>query len=532
VKDGFNHILPKWRDVKFGCFAILKGIPMAWSFKCTAIALFTLTFAVLGASFLPAAEQSAQTAWTANQSMRLYFEALAKIKTHALIQPDEQEIVRQSIKAYLRSIDPYSDYLTPDEFSAFTNAQQSQYVGLGMEIEKNAQGHVICFPYPLSPALKAGVAPGARLLAVEGLDVAAKALPAIGAMLLGQEGEKATLTIQNPASKPETLQIRRAPIATTSVVMETHGNLPLIKIISFRSDTLRKLAELLNGLSPSQPIVIDLRDNPGGDLYGSIDCAKMFLKKNQTVIQIQKPAGTESYQTEHNGRNLASPLYLWHNGHTASAAEVFCAALTQNQRAVSIGQQTYGKGTTQEIIKLSDGSAMIVTSGYLVAPNGLPYHEKGLAPDHPLTGAAAATKDFLAKVNELLGIRQKAALLPKPKMPLANTSQQSPKFVGGAPLPQLDIAVPAPDRHFICFDKAFESENAAESWAITLRYAYDRMNNQFLAQKGDRQYYICLGPYRSRQLALQKGRTMTQLTGLAVFSEKIKSAGDEGSLGQ
>jgi carboxyl-terminal processing protease len=470
-----------------------------------------------------ALEPSSQTAWTANQSMLLFFEALAKIKTHALTQPSEQEIVRQSIKGYLRSLDPYSDYLTSNEYTAFANAQQSKYIGLGMDIEKNAQGQLECYPYPQSPAEKAGIVRGAILHAIGGIDLSNMALPAIGAMLLGQEGTEVALTLQNPNQPIETLRLKRQSIRTHSVVLETLENLFVIKIVYFRADTLRKLTAILNRLPASEPIVIDLRDNPGGDLYRGIDCAMLFLERDQTIVEVQKAGGTKVFKSTDTGRNTASPLYLWQNEHTASAAEVFGAALTQNQRAVSIGKKTYGKGTTQDVIKLSDGSAMIITSAFLATPNGMRYHKKGLIPTYPLTAAAPTTKDYLAMVKSLISHAQNSSSLQKGGRPLAVNTNPAPEPVSKTALPQLEISVPPPDQHYICFDKKFESESGAESWAATLRYSYDHMDNQFLAQKGVHNYYICLGPYRSQHQAEQKGRAVTKITGLPVFNEVLKN---------
>ncbi len=348
------------------------------------------------------AQNPDQADWTSDQAMRLYFEAFTHIKKKALSQPTAQSIVHESLKAYLQHIDPYAEFLAPDEYQAFKRSQKSDYVGVGMRIERDASGQIRCYPFSQGPAAKAGVASGDILKAIGGFDIGAKSLFAIGAMIGGQAGTPVVLILQAPDGELKTISITREEMSWDSVQALKIDHLEVVKIDFFRSGAQRELKHLIANPKHSQPLIFDLRGNGGGDLNEAIDCAMLFLKKNQKIVDIQKPHATQSYQSFGDTVNADDPVYIWQDQRTASAAEVFIAALTQNHRALSIGQPTYGKGTTQDIIELSDGSAMFLTTGYLYPPDGKSYHQKGLAPDYPLDASDPLTKDFVSQTKRLI----------------------------------------------------------------------------------------------------------------------------------
>jgi len=369
--------------------------------KMTAIFLFILLVLALPAT-LQAFDKPAKTGWTYDNDMLLYFEAFTKIKQNALKQPTGREIVHESLKAYLHSIDPYTDFLNPDEYKAFKRSQKSNYVGIGMRIQKDLNGQIKCLPFPGSPAEKAGVARGDILKAIDGIDIAKKSLFGIGAMIGGKKGTQVVIILQAPDGALKTVSAKRQAVSSDSVQEHKFGNLKAVKIILFRSSTQRELKYFITQAQTSKPIVIDLRGNTGGDLNSAIDCAMLFLAKDKKIVDIKKKTSVKSYLSFGNTAKSTLPVYIWQDKDTASAAEVFIAALTQNKRALSIGQTTYGKGTTQDIIELSDGSAMFLTTGYLHTPNGDRYHNKGLKPNYRLDQAAPGTDHFLSQTQKLI----------------------------------------------------------------------------------------------------------------------------------
>jgi C-terminal processing protease CtpA/Prc len=234
-----------------------------------------------------------------------------------------------------------------------------------------------------------------------------------------------------------------------------------------------------------------MRGNPGGVLSSAIDAAKLFLPPGQTIVSIQTQNNLEVHRQEFDTPYLTVPLYLWHDAHTASAAEVFIAALIQNKRAVSIGNKTFGKGIVQDVIELTDGSALYLTTGRLQTPDGTLYHARGLEPTYPLE-TPAKSEEYLAKVTTLRSQERSAALEMKAALP-------------ERPAPSAQR--PSPHGYLLCFDKDFATKQAAEIWASKVPVSPEEKisHYQLKRQKTDGIYYMaCMGVYSSKNLADKK----------------------------
>jgi carboxyl-terminal processing protease len=361
--------------------------------------------------------------WTANTSMLLYFEAITAIRKNALQPLTSQHIVRDSLKAYVRGLDPFSDYLSPEEYATFRRLQQSHYAGVGMDISQDHSGHIVCLPYPDSPAAKAGIAAGDILEAIDGRSIVGQSVPAVGTQIRGQEGTAVQLRVANKEGVAQTITVIRAAVQAQSVLLERRAAFPIVRILSFTNRTPRELQETLRALPRSQAVVLDLRGNPGGSLYDAIDAAMLFLANGKKVVSIKTQDGLKDYYRDRRAAPLTVPLYLWQDAWTASAAEVFLAALHNDERAVSIGTKTFGKGTVQQMLPLADGSALYLTTGYLQTPDGSVYHERGLEPTYPLAMTAAQTRDYVAKTTALLSQQETTRLAP-PGLPTQSGQAQ------------------------------------------------------------------------------------------------------------
>lgn len=340
-----------------------------------------------------------------NKDLVIFWEAISRIQENALfLDPDTPEhiIFWDSLKAYLSINDPFADYLTRDEFSDTRQFQEEQYVGIGMEILKDTQGQVICFPYPGSPAEKMGIRAGDHLLNINGTPVSAKPLFTVASMVKGCKGPSINLIVKSLSETEKEVAVPCRQIQIRSVKKERLQNLTVIQILAFTKTTALTLENIFSHWKKRDPVVIDLRGNWGGDLQAAMDSAELFLEKGQIIASIVAREKSTTYESNTKALNLAYPLFLWQDAATASAAEVFIAALTENQKAVSIGRATFGKGTTQDIIELSDGSALILTTGQLKTPNGHVYQGHGLNPMYPLIKDSENTDAFLSKVNELM----------------------------------------------------------------------------------------------------------------------------------
>jgi carboxyl-terminal processing protease len=348
-----------------------------------------------------------------DKDILLYLEAITHIKEKASsLSPDTSRarIVEQSLRAYLSHQELCCDYLTRDEFRRFKESLNESYVGIGMEIKQDRDGRIICLPQPESPAARAGIAPGDQLRSIGGVSVEGKSIFAVAAMARGKPGSQVIFTIATKGGAEKQVKLTRSAVALQSVSMRVVDRNPVIGVSHFTRDTSAKLREVLQRWERGVPIIIDLRGNGGGDLHAAIDSAMLLLKEGKRIVTVQTRKGTNTFESRAGAVNLTTPVYLWQDEGTASAAEVFIAALIDNDRAVSIGKRTAGKGTREEIIELSDGSALILATGNLQSPRGFSYQGKGLNPAYEMKDGQLDALDYLMKVRELSGAKKTGQL--------------------------------------------------------------------------------------------------------------------------
>ncbi len=339
-----------------------------------------------------------------DKELLVYIEAVTRIRETAALLPPRgttAQIVGDTLNAYLAQKDASSGYLTREEYRDFQRLQDDRYVGIGMDIEKDAEGNVLCLPVMESVAAKAGIHARDRLKSIEGVPVAGKSLLALGSLARGAPGARLALVIVTPAGIEKQVILTRAMTSVETVSQRNFGSIPVIRIHTFTRGTKGKLAALVTDWATDRPAVLDLRGNRGGDLHAAIDSAQLFLPAGTRIVSVTG-RGTKHYQSDNAPLNMETPIYLWQDEATASAAEVFIAALTQNRRAVSIGKQTFGKGTKQDILELSDGSALVLTTGHLATPDGTRYDGQGISPTHALLEEVSDTGHYLERVGSLM----------------------------------------------------------------------------------------------------------------------------------
>ncbi len=343
--------------------------------------------------------------WLKNDDILLFLEAITQIKNHDLyLKPEikRRELIQETLRSFVEKSDPFAAYMIADEFAQWKKSHGDRYVGIGMEIVKDPKGQVICLPYSGSPAAIAGIQAGDRLISIEGESVNGRSVLAIGSMARGDHDTSVKLLIMTGTMEQKLISVKRSRVSFDSVSKYRIENIDVIKIPAFTSDTKAKLEQALVDFGEIKPLVIDLRGNAGGDLSAAIDSAMLFLTAHSKIISIKTRQRTKKYESSNVVMNSSSPLFIWQDEGTASAAEVFIAALTNNHRAKSIGKKSFGKGTKQEIFELSDGSAIFMTTGFLQTPDGLFFEGKGLNPDYTIESNNSETTEYLTKVKELL----------------------------------------------------------------------------------------------------------------------------------
>ncbi|MGE4299045.1 MAG: S41 family peptidase [Desulfovibrionaceae bacterium] len=337
----------------------------------------------------------------ANDAITHFHEAITAVRAQAAAPQPPETMVRDALKAYLRSLDPYSGYLTPQEYATGKDVADAAYAGVGMDLFPDHDGSLVCIPFPGGPAAQAGVRYGDVLVAVDGAPVRGLGVLDIGVRVRGQKGSPVSLAVASPGASPRTVELKRDTIAFRSVAVFAKAKpLPVIRIYRFGDATRRELKKAIASIGLLTDKIIDLRGTIGGDLEEAMACAKLFLESGQTIASLHSPSGEVVYTVDREPSDLFSRLFIWQDRMTAGEAEAFVSGLVLNGRAMSMGQRTFGKGSVQSVVGLSDGSAVVVTHGLLHAANGKVFDGVGLEPDVSIPPESAGDDAFFAKEVE------------------------------------------------------------------------------------------------------------------------------------
>jgi len=307
----------------------------------------------------------------------------------------EYGMIRGMLQAY---DEPNTQFLEPPQNELQSNALEGKYGGIGVETIKDLEGYWVLTPFPNSPAWKAGVQGGDRLLGVDEQSIDSQtSVDIVHSALSGPTGEMVRLTLgRPPIYEPFQLAIKREEIPLPSVVwyiQPGENRLGVLKVNLIAASTTNEIQNAVEDLQKhgATYFVLDLRENPGGLLTAGVDLARLFLKEGVVMEQKYKGKDTETFKVEKSGPLLNLLLVVLINQNTASAAEITAGALKARQRAVLIGTPSHGKDTVQLVFNLEDGSSLYVTAAKWWIP-GIepPLAGQGLQPDIPVNVSSAA----------------------------------------------------------------------------------------------------------------------------------------------
>ena len=322
---------------------------------------------------------------------RPYDDLLNLVLAHALMPPDGNEqwtYLRTAprpeyIRKFLRSFDQYAAYLTAREYADLLKAQQTPSAGVGMDIVHDAERNIVCIPYAGFEAAYKGVRYGDILLAVDGESVKGMELDEVGRRIRGLEDSVLTLTVGTREGPASLLVLSRKKFHPPSVAWdEPVLGTPCIRIYRFGPDTARELQRLLAEKPLKRELVVDLRGNTGGDMKAGIDAARLFLPRGVALIRTRSRKGESVIKTEAPGPYADRRAIIWQDELTASAAEIFIAALHHTGRAITVGRPSAGKAMSQQLFKLPGGGLLKLTTEALLLPDGSgTWQDTGLLPD-------------------------------------------------------------------------------------------------------------------------------------------------------
>lgn len=314
------------------------------------------------------------------------------IVQHHFVREIPPKTVREyaAIRAVLATLnDPYTFFIEPPVAASESQVLAGTYGGIGVQIVRTEDGGLELYPFADGPAAAAGVQNGDRLLAVNGIPVDQSTPPdELDQSLRGEvvEGNGVTITLhRRTIDTTFDVFVEFAVINVPSVIWRVLSEDPRIGYVQIERFTSRTPDEIRAALAELRTsgiaaLVLDLRGNTGGLLQESIVVADEFIDSG--VLIVERDADEENvYEAVSGGAGVDLPLVVLVNQRTASGAEIVAGALQDNQRALLIGQRTYGKGTVQQIFPLSDGSSIHVTSSEWFTPSLRPLDQVGLSPD-------------------------------------------------------------------------------------------------------------------------------------------------------
>jgi carboxyl-terminal processing protease len=304
--------------------------------------------------------------------------------------------------------DPYTRFMDPEEFRNMQIDTSGELTGVGIQISQDEETKEIVVVAPIedTPAFDAGIRPQDVILAIDGESTEGMELNDAVSKIRGQVGTSVTLTIRRGDEELD-VPIARARIEIHPVRYNAQagpeGQVGYIRLNQFSANAAEEMGEAIKDLE-SQGVtgyILDLRSNPGGLLYSSIDIARMWYDSGIIVSTVNRQ-GVVDEETANNSALTNKPLVVLVDGGSASASEILSGALKDNERAVLVGTRTFGKGLVQSVRSLGDGSGVAITVAKYLTPNGTDINKHGIDPDIPVE-LTEAQQEQLSTDREAIG---------------------------------------------------------------------------------------------------------------------------------
>ena len=343
------------------------------------------------------------------RQLDLFGEALAAIQKKYVEEQSPKDLIYGAISGLLLSLDSYSQFLDPDAYKELLVETEGKFGGLGIEITIKDGFLTIVSPIEDTPAWGAGLKAGDIIVKIDGELTKGITLDQAVKKLRGKPGTKVTLTVlREKDRKFEEVTITRDIIKIQDIkrALILEDDIGYIRLAEFRESTARDLDRALKNLKEKgmKALILDLRNNPGGLLHSATEVSSRFLADDKLIIFTKSREGKkiEYKSLPLSQKHLDIPMVVMINKGSASGSEIVAAALRENRRAIILGETSFGKGSVQTVIPLSDGSALRLTTAKYYSPLGNSIHEKGVEPDITVTKEEVEEKieDIFEKMRE------------------------------------------------------------------------------------------------------------------------------------
>lgn len=322
------------------------------------------------------------------EDLRTFVEVFDRIKS-AYVEPiDDKTLLENAIKGMLSNLDPHSAYLDPQAFQELQESTNGEFGGLGIEVGLNDGRVSVISPIDDTPAARAGIEAGDIITQIDGQPTKGWTMMQTVDKLRGKVGSSVTLTLMRNGGKPFDVKLDRAVIKLRSVRSEwLDKGYGYLRITQFQVDTGKEVGKALARLKKEnggrlEGLVLDLRNNPGGVLQSAVEVTDHFLEDGLIVYTKGRIANSElRFSADKANASEGVPLVVLINGGSASASEIVAGALQDHKRGVVMGTSSFGKGSVQTVLPLTNDRALKLTTALYFTPKGRSIQAQGIIPD-------------------------------------------------------------------------------------------------------------------------------------------------------
>jgi len=356
------------------------------------ILLLIITTAVAGISVGRLSASGIGVSGEGYEELKTFTEVLSIVKKNYVEDVKPKDLIYGAIKGMLNSLDPHSAFMPPDAYKEMQVETKGEFGGLGIQIGLKEGFLTVIAPIEDTPAYKAGIKAGDKITKINKESTRDMSIQDAVTKMRGAPKTSVTIGILREGwSDAKDFTIVRDVIKIKSVKVKVmEDGIGYIKLSQFQEQTSSDLTDALNSLKDQKlnSIILDLRNNPGGLLNSAIDVSSHFLPKGKLVVYTKTRSGEKSEFFTEGEKGLTQPMIVLVNQGSASASEIVAGALKDWNRAVILGTQTFGKGSVQTVIPLTDGSGLRLTTAKYYTPKGKSIQNTGITPDIVLKAEA------------------------------------------------------------------------------------------------------------------------------------------------
>ena len=322
------------------------------------------------------------------RQLEIFTDALSLVQSDYVEEPKPKELVYGALKGMLQSLDPYSQFMDPDAYNEIKVETEGEFGGLGIEITIQDNLLTIITAIDDTPAYKAGIKSGDRIVKIDGNLTRNITLMEAVKKLRGKPGSQVTITVLREGAEqllevPLTREVIQIKSVKEPRLLDAH--IGYVRITEFHENTPKDLSAAFEKLKREgmDSMVLDLRNNPGGLLDVAIAVSEQFLEEKALVVSTKGRLRNQNqeFRARHHSLPLDMPLVVLVNEGSASASEIVAGAIQDHHRGVILGTKSFGKGSVQTVIPLKDGSALRLTTSKYYTPSGRSIHGSGIQPD-------------------------------------------------------------------------------------------------------------------------------------------------------